>query len=175
MLNEMIPAVDEAIGSVLNQIRANPNYENRSEFCQSVAGYYNSLITDIQANSGALYFDGTLNPQSLNFIVFFIENSDIPEIWKNSVNYDKWLPFFLSIVKDLYLMKDKTTDGKKMAEDSFLVQLYEPYLFETNLLKATIRCMRFSMTWEREEQVKSLISVVLDIDRTCNNIQLHEV
>ena len=113
MLNEMIPVVDEAILQMLHGNRENSEILNWSQFCHSVALYYNSLISAIRANRLALHFDGSLNCQAVNFIVFFIENSGIPEISSNSPDYNDWLPFFLLIVEDLY------SDNKELPDRSF--------------------------------------------------------
>lgn len=110
MLNEMIPVVDEAILQMLHGERDSSEILNWSQFCHSVALYYNCLLSAIRSNRLALHFDGSLNCQAVNFIVFYVQNSGIPEILSNSPDYNDWLSFFLLIVEDLYSTSKELPD-----------------------------------------------------------------
>ena len=170
MLNEMIPVVDEAILQMLHGDRDSSEILNWSQFCHSVALYYNSLLSAIRSNRLALHFDGSLNCQAVNFIVFYVQNSGIPEILSNSPDYNDWLSFFLLIVEDLYSTSKELPDRSFFVSPlSCIVQIRRSYLFETNLLEAVIHCLAYSMTIERDDQVAQLTAAVQHIIEACRS------
>ena len=57
-----------------------------------------------------LQFDGSLNKDSLVFLLFFVQNSDIPEFAPSTYTYAEWRSFFLSIIESIYSENDGGVD-----------------------------------------------------------------
>lgn len=97
-----IQQIDQAIQPLIDMTAENTIDGNRADFCRYVCAFYNALISSAMKNDEYLMFNDDLEPSAIQFLLFFVRNYRIPEIWENVGDYGKWLEFFLMITERIY-------------------------------------------------------------------------
>lgn len=82
-------------------------------------------MRDVDGIDEAMYFEGDLQTEAIQFLVFFRRYKEIPLIQQYSPSYNEWLTYFLKII-DRIIEKEEETDD--------CIPLF-PYIMNSNSKK----------------------------------------
>ena len=114
-----IQLIDKIVNPIITSLTQTVSH-SLSQFIHTICDFYQAMIAGIQEHGRyylvlnerideAMYFNGDLPTDAIQFLVFFRKYQEYPVIQQYSPSYDEWLVYFLKII-DRIIEKEEEND-----------------------------------------------------------------
>ena len=114
-----IQLIDKIVNPIITSLTQTVSH-SLSQFIHTICDFYQAMISGIQEHGRfycelnerideAMYFNGDLSPDAIQFLVFFRKYQEYPVIQQYSPSDDEWLVYFLKII-DRIIEKEEEND-----------------------------------------------------------------